>query len=278
MLSLLKNSTDRQATKKSHINKDSKKVPQPKELAEQLQDQVKQYVAQLEKTGEVDEDAYNSLRALCDRVAKTDVCRADSRRALLASLSGKTEHYEAAIKNLKANNFHDKATLEEFAHLVNHGYVLQAFEMRNTVIQARHAPNTSSVLPPLTAAGAYKTIHQLVTSAPDRSEVMALDTLILEVRKVVEVMNQLGIDDSAIARMQDVAGELFREKKRTWAGARPHATALAQEEDGPLILIEYYVGVSPTEAAEMSWDLAKRLVERELDVPGVTISFTGMGV
>lgn len=234
------------------------------------------YVEQLEKTGCVDEGWYQVLRQSLSEIARTNVRFADIRRSYLASLSGKKADFEAAVKNLEANNHKADALLENYGHLLNHGYASQAFEYALTVIENRHITMAMDVFSAVVTNGGFQLVNNYVCTASDRQESLHARPVFQKVKEVVQVMEQLNICDMDIVKMKDVAGEILREHNRVWAGDSTHVTTLNAEQGGPQLLIEYFVGVTPAEAAQMSWDLAERLIDRELDKAGVCLNFLGI--
>ena len=102
-----------------------------------------------------------------------------------------------------------------------------------------------------------------------------MTTLLKKTKDVAAVTNELSIDDASIARMLDVAGEVLREHKLMWESDAPEVLALSSSKGGPAICFEYVVTVTPAEASAMSWELAEKLVDRNLDRPCVTVGFLG---
>lgn len=253
-------------------------VAKVKTITEKLQEQVREYMSKLETTGVFDERGYYALRTECDRVAGKNVLIADARRALLASVSNKPDHFQDAIKNLRANHHHIRADFEEFNNFLNNGYALNAHAKLINIISSRNRVDIEGDISwgAIFTLGAFRSMQGLISSGPTGDALMAVNPLFVRLREVLDVMDQLNIDDISIVRMKEVAGEIMREKNRIWAGEKSYVTASIAEDSAPQLLIEYFVGVTPREAAAMSWDLAERLIDRELDVPGVALNFLGI--
>lgn len=251
---------------------------QAKKLADELSEHIEAYVNALERSCQVDSAAYAVLRQECTQLAATDVCLADGQRAFLASISERPEDYAAAIRNLKANRNFARAIFEEFKHAINRGYASQAYEMASSAIEASRHPsnNGADVCSALYSIGAFCSIDQHVKASAEQQMALGASPLIIKVKEVVAVMNQIGVSDLQIAQMLDVAGEFLREEHLLWAGDRPNVTTLTEEQGGPQILFEYFIGVTAKKAAELSWNLSERLIDREMDVQGVDICFVGI--
>lgn len=238
--------------------------------------EIAKYIEYVEKTGSFDAGWYQVLRQELTEIARTNVRFADARRAYLASLSGQDADFQDAINNLRANNHIADARLENYAHLLNHGYAIRAFECAGVVMTERHVTQSMDVFSAIVSNGGFQLLNSYVCGAQERQEVLQASPLFQKVKEVVQVMEQLKVSDLDVVKMKDVAGEVLREHNRIWAGDATHVTTLNVGQDDPQLLIEYFVGVAPTVAAQMSWDLAERLIDRELDKPGVCLNFLGI--
>lgn len=251
---------------------------QAKHLADELSEHIVAYVIALERSCKFDSAAYEALRQECTRLAATDVCMADGQRAFLASISERPDDYAAAIRNLRANRNFARATFEEFKHAINRGHASQAYGMAASAIEASRHPSNNGVevCSALYSVGAFGSIDQHVKESSERQMALSASPLIIKVKEIVAVMNQLGVSDLQIAQMLDVAGEFLREEHLLWAGDRPNVTTLSEDQGGPQILFEYFIGVTAKKAAELNWSLSERLIDRELDVQGVDVCFVGI--
>lgn len=253
-------------------------MKQLQQIADRVDDQIRDFTLQLERTGVVDEGLYALIRQELDRVAAKDILEADGRRAYLAGISSKTDDFDAALRNLRGHNHRGRAVLEQFCYFINHGFASEAYALADEALAARYSRgiHSNSVLYSAVSLGAFRKVNTVLAAAHERDEVLHVVSLVKKLKEIILVADQIKVDDVEIIRMMDVAGEILREKKRLWAGDDTQITTLTENEDGPLLLIEYFVGVSSKEAAEMSWDLAGRLVDRDLYVPGVALSFIGV--
>ena len=236
-----------------------------------------EYSKQMEELGTFDEEKYQFLRAELDKIAKTNVQFADSRRAFMATISRKKKDYEDAIKNLKATNNFADARAEEYIHILNDGYASEAFAIAPKVLDERHFNQDRDVFKAIVSNGGFQLVNEYVLNAQNRQEFIKPRQLFVIVQEVVQVMKQLGVSDLDIVRMNDVVGEILRETNDlfVWPGATAEISTLT-DENGVQLLIEYFVPVTPSVAAKMSWDLVERLVDREIDKPGVSLNFLGI--
>ncbi len=100
-------------------------------------------------------------------------------------------------------------------------------------------------------------------------------SLFHKIKTASDALAQLGVSDGSVSAMQNIAGEILRERNLLWLGEHPNCTILESGKT-PEVLIEYFVGVTPLDAAEMNWDLAERLIDHNLAQDGVSINFLGV--
>lgn len=86
------------------------------------------------------------------------------------------------------------------------------------------------------------------------------------------VLERLGVSEVEVQAMLDVAGEVIREQHLFWLGAGP-AIRVQNDADGAVMLFELVLGVSPERADELTDVVLTRIIDRELDRPGIAISF-----
>ena len=91
-------------------------------------------------------------------------------------------------------------------------------------------------------------------------------------RKGVAVFERNHASDASVRRMIDVAGEVLREHRLFWLDEEPLIRTYSDDE-GAGLLYQLYVGVSAEEAARMTDEVIVRLIEREIEVPGLSIAF-----
>lgn len=90
-----------------------------------------------------------------------------------------------------------------------------------------------------------------------------------------KLARELGVSDAEIAAMIGVAEELLVANNLPWQGALAGFILLEANQGGPMLGIVYRIGVTPQQAASMGWTLAERLVNANLDRPGVFVDFLG---
>lgn len=84
----------------------------------------------------------------------------------------------------------------------------------------------------------------------------------------------LHVSDDDVRAMIEIAGEVLREHELFWLDRLPMVRVM-NDADGTGLLYEFRVAVDATTACELTDEVLDRLIERELDRPGVTFSFCG---
>lgn len=248
-------------------------MPQPKQLFEEILELQHQFLGEIERTQSVDQQMYRLLREECRKLAATDVARADSIRAFIASVSGKRDDFDSAIRNLRLNNHHDRAVVEEFKDHVNFGRSVQAlglFEKLKSV--SPKLINKMDLARGLFAVGALQSAWAAIVEAEEH---VAVTQFFGEITKVAKICRELDVSDQQIISMQDVASDLLRSRDLFWIGDNTQVITLNKEDGGPALLIEYKIVATPDVAAELSWELTSRLIDKELDYSGVSVNFIG---
>ena len=225
---------------------------------------------------EYDRAVYADLHDRAQTLAKLDVTRGNMYFAKLASAIGDTEQVERWCRNIDANNKPALAAHTRLHHFVNLGYATKGQELLPRIFSERGASNLASLASGAIAVGAFSAAHDALQTAKARGEELAMPEVIEKIHSAFQVVDSLGINDAEIARMYDEAGKIVREQRMNWASNSVSIVALQSSEGGPAISIEWPIMVTPTKAAQLTWDLTDRLVDMDLDRPGFSLGFLGL--
>lgn len=248
-------------------------MPQPKQLFEEIIELQDQFLRKIERTQSVDQQMYQLLRDECRKLAATDVARADSIRAFVASVAGNREDFDCALRNLRLNNHHDRALVEEFKDHVNFGRSALAFGLFEKLKSiSPKLINKMDLARGMFAVGALQSAHSVIVESEEH---VAVTQEFGAITKAAKICSEIGVTDQQLTSMQDVASDLLRGHDLFWIGDNTQVTTLKREEGGPALLIEYKIVSTPDVAAEMSWELTSRLIDQELDFSGVSVNFVG---
>ena len=88
----------------------------------------------------------------------------------------------------------------------------------------------------------------------------------------IAALQKLGVSEQDVQAVLDIAGELLREKKLFWQNSLP-SISIIDSEEGVGLLYQLEVCVDIPTAISMTDDVLTRMVDRNLDKPGIAFSF-----
>ena len=223
-----------------------------------------------------DQAAYADLHARATELSKSNVGDGNLILAKLASALGRDEEVERWCKNLEHNFYREQAMHMRFQHFVNTGYASKGQNLLPNIIANRSDQNLVHVMHGAIAMGAFNAANNALESADMRNENLGPTGFIDKIKARHPVVLELGLEDSRIAKMFDEAGAILRGIRMNWSSYDLSIIAIPRSSGGPAMSVEWPVALTPVEAAELTWQLTDRLVEKELDVPGFSIGFLGV--
>ncbi|MFM9427342.1 hypothetical protein RCH10_003798 [Variovorax sp. GrIS 2.14] len=233
----------------------------------------------LHKTGHIGQDALPRFERAAlfrdlDRLARTNVVQADCLRATIATLEADDAVVEDRIRNLEMNGAPDMARSERVRFAANR---LRASEFLPLVREAVHHPLPHAlheVLPSMVTIGAFHAARDALAEA-DRQQRVAHATPVFAIaREGARVLDELGVDDDAMARTIDVVGQVLWKHRLIWL--TDHADVWTSPAGSPPnLLLQYRVQLSPRAAADLSWEISSELAGVDLPPRGVSIGLLG---
>ena len=219
---------------------------------------------------------WRSLWKSANELSKDDAMSASILCAMLLSAAGDLEGAEYWLRNLEQLGDASRALSWRMCLLGNQGYASRALELAPTVLANPAPVPFAEVAIAASWFGAFTSIVQAVNNAIQQHKVLVKVTQQVEIaRQADHVMSLLGVTESQYAAVLDVAGEMMRARRLAWSETSSfHIIDEAPEQLG--ILMIYRIHVSPEEASDMNFELASTLVDRDLDKPGLSVSFQGM--
>ena len=243
--------------------------------AEELAPRITAFMNQVVRLEEVDPFALRSLRREIQELQRSDVLNAGALQCRLQSLMLDDDGLQATLRNMHLNNGSVMARLAEFADGALWLRAARVQGLFQQVIQDRVLPLMQLANFGL-RAGAIQALVGALDAAQARNEVLQMTSVVHTVRKSHVAMKQLSATDADFAPMLEVAGELLRER-RIFPGWTAQIISTDLNDGGPSVLMQYRLGISAEEAAEMNLELVDRLVDRNLDRPGLYVGFVGAG-
>lgn len=225
-----------------------------------------------------DRAVLSDLHARAIDLSKSDVGDGNLILAKLASVLGKDDEVERWCKNLEHNHYKEVAMHMRFQHYVNMGYASKGQDLLPDIIANRSDQNLVHLMHGAVALGAFNAANHALESADMRQENLGPMDFINKIKAHHPVVLELGLPDSAIAKMFDEAGAILREIRMNWSSYDLSIIALPRASGGPAMSVEWPIALSPTDAAKLTWALTDRLVEKELDIPGFSLGFLGVNL
>ena len=161
--------------------------------------------------------------------------------------------------------------------LSNLGYAKRTLSMAKTVIGPQRE-DLSDYIRAATWVGGVVTSWEAVQAATANQMVLAAAAnAAIDVAKRSSLALKLaGRTQDELVAVIDVAGEVLRSHRLLWLGAGPDVIALdgrEGDESAPGVHYLYRVEVDEVEATEMNDEIVSALVSRDLDRPGLSVSF-----
>lgn len=251
------------------------KKPQALSAASQLEDDINDFTQGLTRVGGFDKRVFDMYMQAAEKLQRDDVVVGCLLRASLFSAAGMDAEALRMLRNVEANHARPQALLGRLTHYVNHGYASAALEVATELFADRGPYNFATVAEVTTAAGGFCLISQELAKSHDQKLTLAMTRVGEVAQRAAAVLEQLGVTDAQLASMLDLAGEALRAQQLWWQGNYTDIQVLPAQLGGPALMFDYRVFLTPTEAAQLSWDLGGALVDHELDLHGVHIGFIG---
>ncbi|RMX08499.1 hypothetical protein D8I35_05325 [Corticibacter populi] len=241
-------------------------------------DRLAERLTALQERDEVSRFEERLIRKGIEKLRKTDTLSADLITCDLESLLGNREAVIRTIGNIEANGHAQEAGYGKFFFSARVLQASKAHEMLRYVFPHPTRPLHRSV-EQLMLVGAHRAVLRFVEQAKAENIAIKGATMIPVAMKVVSILDRLQISDEQIIRLIDEAGVVLEKHghHRT-RGMMQFIIPPGTEDDTQqgALHIEYRVTASVDEASSMTWELADRIVERCLDVDGLTVGFAGI--
>ena len=207
-----------------------------------------------------------------DKLAKVDAVSASEGRALLYAVAGNIQKMDYWLNNMdklgsKSQSFHS-----EFRGCVNLGLFSRAARIFPEIISIEQQNIKNLLNLGLTCASFGTMLSRAEAASRANLELpdMARQTLDTAMQSKA-ALDKLGISEQDVQAVLDIAGEILREKKLFWQNL-VHISIIDSEE-GVGLLYQLEVCVDIPTASSMTDDVLMRMVDRDLDKPGIAFSF-----
>lgn len=231
----------------------------------------------LEDVGRTDIDqtfAWKSFWRECDRLQTVDALSAGLFKSALLAAAGRREEAEKQLDNVAVLGAPQEARIWRMGALSNLGYASEALSYAAEALTDRGGSSFVGVAFYVISAGGFQTIVDAIRVATEKQEsLVGLEKVINLVRDTANVLSRLNLSDADVAAALSVAGELMRERHLTWLHKRPDIIVFDDAAQHLGVTLNYRVLAEVDDVVEMNWELAGRLVDRDLVKPGLTVGF-----
>lgn len=245
----------------------------PQTIAKQIDDLLEPIVLKRGHMLQKDTGEWTGLLDLCNQLQKVDVVAASYRKSQLHHLAGDLDGAEYWAQNVIKNGSEIDGIETLCTANANLGYVSRASVHFENLLRVQNGRVNASLA--LTIAcgsfAAASTAAQRLLKAGGRVE---REDIIMIADASRNALDSLGVPEGHLRAMMDQAGELLRSRRLLWLNESPQVLS-SKNGDAPFVALNYRLDVSPAEAAEMTWELAERLVSLDLMPNSVTVAFIG---
>jgi hypothetical protein len=193
----------------------------------------------------------------------------------MAHFQGDVENAEHYLRRAQERGGAPEAVAENalmvYSNLV---YATKAQAAARTSVDIRFG-NVREKIASVLASGGVSQVRTLLGQAEKAGLDMDTIAQMAAMKEIAANMPQTAEEDKRMAAAIDCAGEVLRERKLFWLERAPR---FRYDASTGCMGIRYRVAVAPSEAAQMTLQVADLLIARQLqDVP-LTLGFTGVRV
>lgn len=198
-----------------------------------------------------------------EKLASADAYASSIQRAMVQHLTGDLDGARHWLLNARKWPADPHSWGTEAVILSNLGYFSHATQVLMS-LGKHERPHYASML---VLCGAFSAVLDAVPGT-EVAETEAGRNAVSLSSQCMMTLERLNVTEAQVRAMLDIAGEVLRNHKLFFAGEDPVVRAI---DDG--LLYQLRVSTAPELAAEMTDEVINRLVEKDLDAPGLAFSF-----
>lgn len=215
----------------------------------------------------------------CNQLAKSDAVTANLYLASLYAITGHTDKFEYSLKVVENLNQPHKARLWRLLGYSNMLHAVKAAELADMALAHREDVLFTDLMKTITAVGGVHSIVKAFDNAMERNELLVNMTDLLDIsRRASNVLHEVGLTQEHATAWIEAAGEVMRDHRLLWLGDGPIIDVFDNDSELRLVSWKFKVWTTAEEAARLDDELFSKIVDRDLDKPGVLVSFLGVNV
>lgn len=223
-----------------------------------------------------DDFTFRRWSAEVDKAMQVDAYGASLLKANLAGAvgdrAGVLRWTENARRLAGGQSGHADATA--LSNLANLGFFSEAAGYAASALQPQGGA-LSGILHMGVLLGVFNALQQAYDAARAAGLDVASSPTFMNARdlsaQAAATLNDAGLSEEQLRSVLDTAGEVLREQRRFWLYDKPLLRLV--RDPSPVLLYQLWVDASAQETVELNRQVIYRLVERDLDVPGLLFSF-----
>lgn len=242
----------------------------PQTIAHGLRERLGEFLAKQTRYADVESFDIKWFLREAAKLANADACSGSVAKAEIYHVCGDFKQALYWLEN--AERFRPEWQIDR-ARLIVHanlGFFSQAARWFREVAEPE-----SVIFQPLFSLGltVCSFDHMIAGASTAEGAQMELDKSALRVaEKGAAVLARNGVTESDLLSVVDVAGEVLRRHRLFWLDENPVIRSYSDDE-GAGLLYQLKVGVSSSEAASLTDEVIELLIDRDIDVPGISFSF-----
>lgn len=246
--------------------------------AEDIWNRAVPWLLSIERTDQANAFVMNRLVRDCEALAKTDAVKANLYLAAIYGIVGQREQSEYCLRVAEGNRKADLARCWRVLIYSNQLRASAATALADAAFAQRDEVRFVDLMTALSAVGAVHSIAKAADNAQMNQEVLAnMTSLLAKNRLAAQVLDKLGLTQADVTALMDAAGEVLHDHHLQWLGDGPVFDVFDGAGDGDVhgLSWKFRVGVTPRESVALTDELIAKVIERDLKVDGLGVSFLG---
>lgn len=221
----------------------------------------------------MDDPLWIRLVDLCDKLQRVDVFAGSRLKSDLYFLAGDYQQAEYYAQNIIKNGNRTLGVCQLLATFGNSGFATRGAALLSECLAVELGQINNVALHSTSCAG-FLEIVNAAESLRRAGGTFEQGELLMKAERAIAALEVLGVPQSRLQAMMDEAGSLLRANKLLWLNDTVDVIT-SSPGSSPFVSMRYRLAVSPARAAEMTWELAEKLAEKDLIASGVSVAFVG---
>lgn len=248
-------------------------APQAATIANEINAEIRPLLLNRGHTLPVDDPDWIRLADLCDTLQRVDVYAGSALKSDLYFLAGDYAQAEYFAQNIIKNGNRALGASQLVAIFGNAGFASRGAAVLSEALAVELGQINNVVRHSMSCAG-FSEVVNAAANLRRAGGTFEQGELLMKAERALAALEVLGVPQSRLQAMMDEAGSLLRANKLLWLNDTVDVIT-SSPGSSPFVSMRYRLAVSPARAAEMTWELAENLAEKDLIASGVSVAFVG---